>query len=90
MAGAPSYQAFTGPDGFACDFLPYRRSNAYFRTFAATTPEDWTNNAALKNKADDTIRFVEIAASSRATSAIVSASSTASLASAIRSCAATT
>lgn len=67
MAGAPSYQAFTGPDGFACDFLPYRRSNAYFRTFAATTPEDWTNNAALKNKADDTIRFVEVAASSRAT-----------------------
>ncbi len=67
MAGAPSYQAFTGTDGYACDFLPYRRSNAYFRTFAAVRPEDWTNNTALTSKADDTIRYVEIAASSQAT-----------------------
>lgn len=67
MAGPNPFAAFTGTSGFACDFLPYRSSNAYFRTLAAATPEDWGNNSALTAKADDTSRWVEVAASQRAT-----------------------
>lgn len=62
----PVFIAFTGSTGFACDFLPYQRSASFYRTLAAARPEDWTNNAALTSKADDTQRYVEVAASSRA------------------------
>lgn len=67
MAGGVSFRAFTGSGGCACDFMPYRRDSTFYRSFAAARPEDWTNNTALTTKADDTRRFVEIAASSRAT-----------------------
>lgn len=51
---------------YVCDWLPYRRSNAYYRTLAAAAPEDWSGTA-LTNKADDTSRFAEIAANLKST-----------------------
>lgn len=64
---ATSFRAFTGTGGYPCDFMPYRRSSTLYRSFTAPRPEDWANNAVLTTKADDTRRFVEVAASSRST-----------------------
>lgn len=63
-----------GP-GYVCDFLPYRKSNALYRTLAALRPEDWSGTA-LTNKADDTSRFVECAANGVSTWTPVSPAST--------------
>lgn len=51
---------------YVCDWLPYRRSNTYYRTLHALRPEDWSGTS-LTNKADDLGRFVEIAANGTST-----------------------
>ncbi len=46
---------------YICDFLPYRKSNAAYRTLAAKNPEDWTGTA-LTVTSDDTTRYAVLAA----------------------------
>ena len=51
---------------YSTDWMPYRRSNAFYRTLDALSPQDWSGTA-LTNKTNDSSRFVEIAANLKST-----------------------
>jgi hypothetical protein len=62
------FRTFTGSTGYACDWMPYRYSNAAFRTLELSVPEDWAVVAGtLVSKANDSARFAEVTANGRAT-----------------------
>jgi hypothetical protein len=58
---------------YVCDWLPYRRSNAFYRTHDAAAPQDWSGGG-ITAKADDTSRYAEISANVKSTWVPVSGS----------------